>query len=207
MSLIKVYDSIFGNDVGTFKNSKLIIPTIGLFISTLLVSKMFCNRKLIINPNTNVVFITGCDTGFGYLLSKHLKSKGYVVISACLTEAGVNELKLIVDLAILCDITKQSEIDNTYAIAEKYIQNNNLHLWAIVNNAGISKAGQFDWLDISDYEKCFNVNYFGMLRVTKAFLPLLKYTSSSRIINLSSVAAIFGRPNASAYCGKNNIDF
>jgi NAD(P)-dependent dehydrogenase (short-subunit alcohol dehydrogenase family) len=74
-------------------------------------------------------------------------------------------------------------------------------LHALVNNAGIAIIGLFDWSDISDVQKVMDVNYFGILRCCKAFLPILKKQAihagagagghkGGRIINLTSVAGL-----------------
>ncbi|GFQ71041.1 estradiol 17-beta-dehydrogenase 2 [Trichonephila clavata] len=60
-------------------------------------------------------------------------------------------------------------------------------LWAIVNNAGIHKGIIIDTTRIEDFKDCMEVNTFGPLRVTKAFLPLLKETKG-RIVNVTSIA-------------------
>ena len=59
----------------------------------------------------------------------------------------------------------------------------------MVNNAGITprRIGPIDWLRVEDYSEVINVNYMGTVRVTKAFLPLLKQTKG-RIVNVSSLA-------------------
>lgn len=62
-------------------------------------------------------------------------------------------------------------------------------LWALVNNAGIAarRSGPLDWLDVDDFRRVMEVNLFGMVRVTKACLPLLKLTRG-RIVNVTSAA-------------------
>lgn len=60
-------------------------------------------------------------------------------------------------------------------------------LWGVVNNAGIlGGLGPLEMLTIAHVEECVDVNLYGMIRVTKAFLPLLR-KSRGRIVNASSM--------------------
>ena len=60
-------------------------------------------------------------------------------------------------------------------------------LWALVNNAGIGLFCEAEWCPVSAYEKMFEVNSLGMVRVTKAFLPLLRQ-AQGRVVNVASLA-------------------
>ncbi|GLH06273.1 Dehydrogenase/reductase SDR family protein 7-like [Gryllus bimaculatus] len=60
-------------------------------------------------------------------------------------------------------------------------------LWAVVNNAGILQCAESEWMDIDDLKQILDVNTLGPIRVTKAFLPLLRQ-SKGRIVNLISLA-------------------
>lgn len=82
------------------------------------------------------------------------------------------------------DVTNVDEINE---VVEK-IKAENKPLWAIVNNAGIGLSAPFDWgKDIESLTKMFNVNVFGLVRVTRACIPLLRQ-SHGRIINIASLA-------------------
>ncbi|CAG2063552.1 unnamed protein product, partial [Timema podura] len=58
-------------------------------------------------------------------------------------------------------------------------------LWAVVNNAGIATYSEIEWCPSRSYQQILDVNVLGMIRVTKAFLPLLR-KSSGRIVNMCS---------------------
>ncbi|GBO26537.1 D-beta-hydroxybutyrate dehydrogenase, mitochondrial, partial [Araneus ventricosus] len=60
-------------------------------------------------------------------------------------------------------------------------------LWAIINNAGISKGSEIEITSIQKIEEVIDVNLMGTIRVTKAFLPLLR-RSKGRVINVASAA-------------------
>lgn len=77
-----------------------------------------------------------------------------------------------------------------------------LSLWSIVNNAGIMELLEIDFGDIVTFERQMNVNCLGTVRVTKAFLPLLRRNGfqQSRIVNVASLAGRFTMPGFGAYC-------
>ena len=74
-------------------------------------------------------------------------------------------------------------------------------MWAIINNAGIAPLGAIDWLSLESIRKTMDVNYFGLIIVTQLFMPLLKKTKNSRIINVSSAAGVAGLVYFGSYCG------
>lgn len=163
----------------------------------------FFTRKV---PNMkkdkSVVVITGCDTGFGNALSLELTQQGYHVIATCLSDDGLQVMKGRVAKAIHCDVSLQEDVDKLAAEVETYLRGNReLRLWAVVNNAGVAPIGNMDWMDVSQFQKSINVNYFGAIRVTKALLPQLKRTKYSRIINLSCVFGVMGWPAYGPYAG------
>ena len=158
--------------------------------------------------------ITGCDSGYGRELAKKLHVMGFTVFAGCLDDhsSGAMTLKRIGDetgrlLVFQMDVTKQEDVEK----ALKYVQENlPAHgLWGLVNNASQSCCSGFlEWTCNEDYEKvidkyiemCFvkkgiiwnitqqvmSVNLFGVIRVTNAFLPLIR-KSQGRIVNVSSI--------------------
>ncbi|KAH7716979.1 Protein DHS-20 [Aphelenchoides avenae] len=72
-------------------------------------------------------------------------------------------------------------------------------LWAIVNNAGVTHRGLDAWLNVAEYKEVADINLFGIIRVTHAFLPMLKQ-SKGRIIAISSVCGRSAPTAAAAYC-------
>ena len=72
-------------------------------------------------------------------------------------------------------------------------------LWAVVNNAGIIVPGFVEWITMDDMKKVVDVNLWGTISVTRAFLPLLKQTKG-RIVNVASAFGIVSVPAAVSYC-------
>ena len=59
-------------------------------------------------------------------------------------------------------------------------------LWGLVNNAGITAIGPIEWLPLEKYKRLADVNLWGMIEVTKTFLPLVK-NAQGRVVNFSSM--------------------
>ncbi len=77
-------------------------------------------------------------------------------------------------------------------------------LWAVVNNAGVACSSEIEWCPMSTFEKMMQVNTFGPVRVTKAFLPLLRQ-SAGRVVNVASVAGRSGSRSQSADRNRNGL--
>ncbi|KAH7706720.1 Protein DHS-20 [Aphelenchoides avenae] len=100
--------------------------------------------------------------------------------------------------AVLLDVRS----DESVKAAAQYVKDSlsdGQFLWAIVNNAGVTHRGLDAWLDVAEYKEVADINLFGIIRVTHAFLPMLK-KSKGRIIAISSVCGRSAPTAAAAYC-------
>ena len=70
----------------------------------------------------------------------------------------------------------------------------------LVNNAGVALGGRFEQTDPADFEWLFSINFWGVVRMTRAFLPVLRREpGAAQIVNLSSVFGIVAPPGQAAY--------
>ncbi|XP_042900469.1 estradiol 17-beta-dehydrogenase 2-like [Parasteatoda tepidariorum] len=167
---------------------------IGWFTFRFTKTKWLNDRVL---PDGKAVLITGCDRGFGQALAIRLDSLGYHVFASCLSpsDPGVQNFKNKCSslLHVLeMDVTKENSVQAALEFVKENLSTS--ELWAVVNNAGIFKGLSVEIAPLQDFEACLEVNTYGPLRVTKAFLPLLR-KSKGRVINLTSTAGripIFG---------------
>lgn len=82
------------------------------------------------------------------------------------------------------DVTKADDVQNVV----QQIKDTKMPLWGVVNNAGIGISCPFDWgRDIEPLEKTFGVNVYGVFRVAKFCMPLLR-KSRGRLVNVASLA-------------------
>ncbi len=69
----------------------------------------------------------------------------------------------------------------------------------LINNAGIALSGQFEKVTAEDFDHLMEVNFFGAVRMTRAFLPQLHESAPAQIVNVSSILGILGAPGQVAY--------
>ena len=69
----------------------------------------------------------------------------------------------------------------------------------LVNNAGVAVGGTFEQVSEEDFEWLFEINFWGVVRMTRAFLPLLRASGDARVVNLSSIYGVVAPPGQAAY--------
>ena len=136
------------------------------------------------------MLITGANKGIGYEVARQLAAKGFhVFVGARNAKAG---RKAAEEIAKKCGKATFLEIDvadnDSVTTAAREFSNIEDHLDVLVNNAGIIVDGDNSILEISDelLRKTLETNTLGALRVTRAFVPLLRKSKAPRVINVSS---------------------
>ena len=143
-----------------------------------------------------VWFITGCSTGFGRELAAHLLAGGYrTVVTArnpdSLKDLGVHQNALVLKL----DVTDQAQIDAAVKAAEARFG----RIDVLVNNAGLGYFAAVEESEDDEVRWMFDVNVFGLGRMTSAVLPGMRQRRSGFIVNLSSIAGIRSFPGLGYY--------
>ena len=143
-----------------------------------------------------VWFITGCSTGFGMELAKHLLGNGYrAVVTARKTEDlgafSGNPNALLLKL----DVTVPAQVDAAVAAAVERFG----RIDVLVNNAGLGYFGSVEESEEERVRWMFDVNVFGLGRMTSAVLPQMRKQKSGFIVNLSSIAGIRSFPALGYY--------
>ncbi|PAV84404.1 hypothetical protein WR25_19993 [Diploscapter pachys] len=147
--------------------------------------------------------ISGCDTGFGYLLALRLVSLGLPVIAGCYTEKGAENLKKASRHSSLLktynlDVSKNDSVEKFKDFVAK--ETGNKGIWAAVANAGILGAtGPDDWLNADDYINTMQVNTFGVIRFIQAMKKFVK-KQRGRVVIIASVSGRTPRPTVGPYC-------
>jgi len=159
----------------------------------------FFPRKLI-NPEGKSLLITGCDTGFGYESAIVLAKMGFKVYAGCLKAESCTKLESenMNIKGIQMNICSTEDIENAVSIIDSETASTG-GLYCVINNAGVNFGTIVDWTPEKDFRTTMEVNYFGLVNVTKAFYPLLK-KSKGRFINMSSLAGLIpGAPACASY--------
>lgn len=132
------------------------------------------------------VLVTGASTGIGRHAAEQLAGAGYFVYAGARKDKDLAALNAIDNvMAVRLDVTKQDEID----AAVELIRAEGRGLWGLVNNAGVNSIDPLIEADIEDLEFLFDVNVYGVFRVTQAFAPMI-IESQGRIVNISSISGI-----------------
>ncbi|XP_078357209.1 short-chain dehydrogenase/reductase family 9C member 7-like [Oculina patagonica] len=163
------------------------IPVLIGFLAIYLVKRLIPRSKL--DVKDKYVLITGCDSGFGRETAIRLDEMGVNVIATCLTKEGEQSLKSVTSdklKTFQMDVTKSQQIYDVCKEVTKMIPYGT-GLWGVVNNAGILYSLPIEWTPLHIFKRMADVNLWGMIDVTKTFLPLLK-KARGRIVNFSSVS-------------------
>ncbi|RFU74506.1 short-chain oxidoreductase [Trichoderma arundinaceum] len=144
-------------------------------------------------------FITGCSSGFGEILVRHLRAAGDNVIAtgrsadtrlAHLKETGAS----ILDVDVTAPAAEiQAKIDEAWDIYPGGID-------VVVNNAGFIVSGAIEELTQEDMDSSFRVNFHGPLNITRAVLPRLRAKGKGTLLYVGSQAAWHADPSAGSYC-------
>jgi len=132
------------------------------------------------------ILVTGASSGIGRHLAETLAKEGYFVYAGARKQVDLDALNKIPNIqAVRLDVTKQDEID----AAVETVRMGGKGLYGLVNNAGVVTLGPITEISEDELNWIFDVNLFGVYRVTKAFAPLV-IDSRGRIVNISSISGI-----------------
>ena len=176
---------------------------------------IFSSPRKLPASSSQAIVISGCDSGLGLSVATTLHASGFTVFAGCLTAAGVKHLKALGEHmhAFPLDITKERDVEEAVQsqvrpwLEKRGKQPRTLH--ALINSAGIGSSGLVDWQSMDTFRKTLEVNFFGHVAMTKAFLPLLKAAAAAaaaagapppRVVNITSMAGILAAPGLSSYC-------
>ena len=130
-----------------------------------------------------VVLITGTAYGIGKSTAELLIDKGHIVYGGDILVEENLYLNDIGGTALEMDVTKQEHIDK----AINQIISEQGRVDVLVNNAGLGVYGAIEDVSMEDIYYQYDVNLFGLARVTKAVLPYMREKESGLIVNISSV--------------------
>lgn len=146
------------------------------------------------------ILITGATTGIGRATAEHLAAEGYFVYAGARKDADMEALNKIENvMAVRLDVTNQDQIDD----AAELIRDQGRGLWGLVNNAGVGFFAPLTEAKVANLELTFDVNVFGVFRVTQAFAPLI-IESKGRIVNISSVSGVLSVGTAGTYAASKH---
>jgi NAD(P)-dependent dehydrogenase (short-subunit alcohol dehydrogenase family) len=143
-----------------------------------------------------VWLITGCSTGFGRALARHLLERGNRTVVTSRDTADVKDLAAMGDaLALTLDVTKPEQIAAAVAAAEERFG----RIDVLVNNAGIGYFAAVETSEDEQVRRMFEINVFGLAAMTRAVLPGMRKRRAGTIVNFSSIAGLISFPSVGWY--------
>ena len=152
------------------------------------------------------ILVTGASSGFGRLTAETLSNSGHKVFAGFRSAEGAkkqiaDELKAKNIEILKIDVTDQGSVDKAIA---KLLQKSGNKLDVVVNNAGMASAGISEAFTAEQARDLFEVNVFGVQRVIRATLPVLRAKGAGLVINVGSILGritlpFFGLYGASKY--------
>jgi NAD(P)-dependent dehydrogenase (short-subunit alcohol dehydrogenase family) len=142
------------------------------------------------------VLVTGATSGIGLVTSRLLAAEGFRVLGGAFPTEDTAALREAGGTPVPLDVTDEASVRRARdEVSEALV---GAPLWGLVNNAGIVGAGPIEYVDLTELRRVFEVNVFGLVAVTQAFLPQLR-EARGRIVNMSSLSALLAVPFLSPY--------
>ncbi len=148
----------------------------------------------------SAVVVTGASSGIGRACALELDGAGYRVFATVRKEQDAAALRQAASeylTPVLMDVTDDASIAAAASTVAQAV--GEAGLAGLVNNAGVGTPGPMEFIAADDLRRQFEINVFGQVRVTQAFLPLIRQ-ARGRIINIGSVGGKITMPFGGALC-------
>lgn len=149
-----------------------------------------------------VAVITGAGSGIGAALALQLAARGCHLALADINPAG---LETTAASARRCSVTVSTQVldvaqPDAGELLLAAVQAAHGRATVLVNNAGVAVGGTFEQVSAADFDWLMSINFSAVVRLTRAFLPLLQAQPAAQIVNLSSLFGLIAPPGQTAYC-------
>lgn len=157
------------------------------------------------NLQNKVAVVTGAGSGIGRELAIELAGHGCHLAISDVNEKGLEETAQMLNETrgkITTYLLDVADKDAVHAHAED-VKRDHGHVDIVINNAGVAIGCNLDTVEYGDFEWLMNINFWGTIYGTRAFLPLLKERKDSNLVNISSIYGIMPSPLTGPYvCSK-----
>jgi hypothetical protein len=152
--------------------------------------------------SNRVAAVTGAASGIGRALATNLAAKGCHLAISDIDEAGLRETASLIpnpNVKVTTHVVDVADREQVYRYADDVVaQHGRVHI--IINNAGVAVGDTIEEVSYEDFEWIVNINFWGVVYGTKAFLPHLKKQPEGHIVNISSINGIVPNPLNGPYC-------
>lgn len=153
------------------------------------------------NSSQKVAVVTGSSSGIGFETSLVLARNNFHTYATMRNPEKGTKIRVVksgenLPIEIIqLDVTSDKSV--SHAIESILSESGTINV--LVNNAGYGLVGAFEELGMDEIKQQYETNFFGVIRVTQAVIPIMKEQKSGIIVNISSGAGRFGYPGGSAY--------
>jgi NAD(P)-dependent dehydrogenase (short-subunit alcohol dehydrogenase family) len=146
--------------------------------------------------SNKTIVITGSSSGIGRATAAYFAEQGWNVAATMRKPENETELKLIENVSLYqLDVTDDASI----AAAVHKILDDLKRVDVVLNNAGYGLTGPFEAATVDQIRRQFDTNVFGLMSVTRAFLPHFRANGAGLFINISSIGGLVSFPFVSLY--------
>ena len=144
--------------------------------------------------------VTGAASGIGRALAVILAERGCHLALADIDEPGMAETVRRLEARVRVSVHTLDVADPVQVAGfPEVVSGEHPGVDLLVNNAGVAIGGSFEEVLLADFEWLFSINFWGTVRMTRAFLPLLRRSDDARLVNLSSIYGMIAPPGQAAY--------
>lgn len=151
--------------------------------------------------HSRVAAITGAGSGIGRALAEELARRGAHLALSDIDEVGLAETVSRCEGQVVKVTSQRVDVadrEAVYAWADQVVADHGV-VNLIFNNAGVAVAASVEGVSYADFEWLMNINFWGVVHGTKAFLPHLKAADEGHIVNMSSVFGLISVPSQAVY--------
>jgi len=148
-------------------------------------------------PDRPVAIVTGASTGIGEASARALQAAGYRVFGTYRRAPATMSTDVE---CLICDVTRGQSVE--VAVGEVLARTGRIDL--LVNNAGVGLFAGAEESSLDQAKSLFDVNLFGMIRMTKAVLPAMRRQRRGRIVNISSIMGLIPAPYSALYASSKH---
>jgi len=140
-----------------------------------------------------VALVTGANSGLGRFAAQGLIDAGFRVVGTSRNTSGLDQSRGVTFIDL--DVTR----DESVSAAVEAVISEFGRIDVLVNNAGMGLSGASEENSIAQSQRLFDINVFGVMRMTNAVLPHMRTQGSGRIVNISSIFGLMPSPYMAAY--------
>ncbi len=153
------------------------------------------------NLKNKTAAITGAASGIGRATAINLASRGCNLAISDMNDDGLQETATLAKkhgIDVSTHSLDVSDKDAIYAFADE-VKQRHKNVNIIINNAGVSMTARVSEMSLEDFQWLMDINFWGVINGTQAFLPHLEESGEGHIVNISSLFGLLSVPTQSAY--------